>query len=340
MLQNVAKVTLAYVSDQTPGITRRRSGKGFSYRTPEGGLVRDRQTLARIRALAIPPAYEHVWICVDPDGHLQAPGREARGRKQYRYHPGWSEVRGKAKFDSLAEFGAALPLIREQVDADLRRRGLPQERVLASVVWLLQQTLIRIGNDTYARDNKSYGLTTLRQRHVQLDAGKIRLRFKGKSGKQWNLQFVDRRIVGVLRSMQELPGQHLFQYVDDDGTCRTVSSDDVNLYLRATTGAEFTSKHFRTWAGTVVAATLLGKTELPQTKAATARVLNAAVDLVAARLGNTRAVCRSAYIHPRIVEDWLEGKLAAALERAARSRSGSPEGLDADEALVLRWLTT
>lgn len=332
--------SLVYVSDEDPGITRRRAGKGFSYRAPDGSPIRERDTLDRIRALAIPPAYANVWISTHPDGHLQATGRDQRGRKQYRYHPRWAQVRGEAKFRSLAEFGAALPLVRSKVESDLRRRGLPRERVLASIVWLLEQTLIRIGNGTYARDNKSYGLTTLRSRHLLQEQRGIRLRFTGKSGKAWNLQLVDRRIIRILRSMHELPGQSLFQYIDDDGQRRTVRSDDVNLYLRETTGSDFTSKHFRTWAGTVTAANLLRATDLPASKSETTRVLNAVVDQVATRLGNTRAVCRSAYIHPLIIEDWLEGRLGTALDRVERKLRADLEGLDPSEALILSWLST
>lgn len=337
-LQAALRAQLVYVSDEAPGITRRRSGKGFSYRGPDGNPVRDPETLARIRALAIPPAYTDVWISADPEGHLQATGRDQRGRKQYRYHPRWAEVRDEAKFGSLADFGAALPAIRERIDGDLRRRGLPRERVLASIVWLLQHTLIRIGNHTYARDNKSYGLTTLRSRHVAADGTRLRFRFKGKSGKEWNLQLVDRRLVRVIRSMQELPGQNLFQYVGDDGDPHVVRSQDVNLYLRDISGADFTSKHFRTWAGTIAAANLLRAAELPDTKSAQARTLNGVIDQVASRLGNTRAVCRSSYIHPRVVEDWLAGRLSADLDRLSTEAASETRGLDEDEAVILEWL--
>jgi DNA topoisomerase-1 len=336
--QAALRAALVYVSDEAPGITRRRSGKGFSYRGPDGKPVRDPDTLARIRALAIPPAYTDVWISTDAEGHLQATGRDQRGRKQYRYHARWAEIRDEAKFGSLAAFGAALPAIRQRIDQDLKRRGLPRERVLASIVWLLQHTLIRIGNHTYARDNKSYGLTTLRSRHVADDGSRLRFKFKGKSGKEWNLQLVDRRLVRVIRSMQELSGQSLFQYVDDDGQPRTLSSQDVNLYLREIAHAEFTSKHFRTWAGTITAANLLREEIVPETKSGQARTLNMVIDQVASRLGNTRAVCRRAYIHPRVLENWLAGTLADELNRLSRSRPRATKGLDPDEALMLKWL--
>ena len=336
--QAAALASLAYSVDSSPGIMRRRKGKGFCYYAPDGRPVRDPETLQRIRSLAIPPAYDDVWISPDPNGHLQATGRDQRGRKQYRYHPRWGEIRGDAKFSSLAAFAEALPAIRCRVDADLRRRGLPRDRVLASAVWLLQNTLIRIGNHTYARDNKSYGLTTLRSRHVAVDGSRLKFRFKGKSGKEWNLQLVDRRIIRVMRSMQELPGQALFQYLDDEGQRRIIRSDDVNAYLREISGADFTSKHFRTWAGTVNAVGLLRAITLPDTKAGTARALNAAIDQVASRLGNTRAVCRSSYVHPRVIEDWLAGRLAADLDRIDSSFNEPISGLDADETLILKWL--
>lgn len=329
--------SLTYTSDDEPGIRRRRSGRGFSYRDAEGRIVRDAETLGRIRSLAIPPAYEQVWICPDPDGHIQATGRDQRGRKQYRYHARWGEVRDGAKFAGLAAFGEALPAIRRRVDADLRRHGLPRERVLASIIWLLENTLIRVGNQTYARDNSSFGLTTLRTRHVAVDGSRLRFRFKGKSGKEWNLRLVDRRIVRVIRSMQDLPGQALFQYLDEDGRRRSIGSEDVNAYLREAAGAGFTSKHFRTWAGTVAAAGLLAETPLPETRTGAARSLNAVIDQVASRLGNTRAVCRAAYIHPRVIEAWTEGTLAGGLAQAQRGRK-QVDGLAKDEAALLRWL--
>ncbi|MDQ2632441.1 MAG: DNA topoisomerase IB, partial [Pseudomonadota bacterium] len=246
------QASLVYVSDAEPGIRRKRAGKGFSFVTSSGKPVADRRTLARILSLVIPPAWTDVWICADADGHIQATGRDQRGRKQYRYHPRWSENRDEAKYSSLADFARALPKIRERIDADLRRRELPRERVVASVVWLLDNTMIRVGNAAYARDNRSFGLTTLKTRHVEVEGAKLRFAFKGKSGKEWKLKLVDRRMAKIMRSIQELPGQHLFQYINGGGVRRPVTSQDVNDYIReAGGGADFSSKHFRTWGGTV-----------------------------------------------------------------------------------------
>ena len=326
---------LVYVSDEMEGITRRKAGSGFSYRDADGKKVTDPETLSRIKQLVIPPAWTDVWICTLPEGHLQVTGRDQRGRKQYRYHEKWSEVRDGAKYSSLVEFGTTLSRIRKGIDADLRRRGVPRERVLASIVWLLDNTMIRIGNSAYAEENGSFGLTTLRSRHVDIKGAKVQFAFKGKSGQQWKLQLVDRRIARILRSIQELPGQHLFQYFDEDGERHTLSSSDVNAYLRELSGAAFTSKHFRTWGGTVRALHILARTERTESQRGRNRALNAAVDAVAMRLGNTRAVCRKCYIHPAVIAAWEEGRLAdevASLPRRVRA------GLDAPESLTLRWL--
>ena len=244
---------LRYSTDSRPGWTRHRAGRGFSYRDTDGSTIRDAETIARIRALAIPPAWTDVWICPWPNGHLQATGRDARGRKQYRYHARWRARRDTDKFDRMLAFAKALPRIRKRCDADLARRGLPREKVLAAVVRLLELTLIRVGNDEYARLNRSFGLTTLRDRHVRVERSAIRFRFRGKSGKQHEVGLRDRRLARVVRTCQELPGQELFQYVDEDGLVRDVTSDDVNDYLRQVGGGAFTAKDFRTWAGTVLA---------------------------------------------------------------------------------------
>jgi len=332
------QASLTYVSDGEPGIRRRRAGKGFSYIGPVGKTVTDEETLGRIRSLAIPPAWTDVWICADADGHIQATGRDQRGRKQYRYHPRWSEGRGELKYASLVDFARALPKIRERIDADLRRRELPRERVVASVVWLLDNTMIRVGNAAYARDNKSFGLTTLRTRHVEVEGARLRFAFKGKSGKEWKLKLVDRRMARIMRSIQELPGQHLFQYINGGGVRRAVTSQDVNDYIReAGGGGDFSSKHFRTWGGTVRALSLFSQVPLPDTKAAVARAMNIVIDEVARHLGNTRSVCRQCYIHPRVMESWASGKLADELAQAKRLRRKRP-GLDDEEAVVLRWL--
>lgn len=331
------RASLTYANDAEPGIRRRRAGAGFSYTRPGGKAVADRKTLTRIKTLSIPPAWTDVWISPDPDGHIQATGRDQRGRKQYRYHARWSECRDEVKYSSLADFARLLPKLRERVDADLRRRELPLERVAASIVWLLDNTMIRVGNAVYARDNKSFGLTTLKSRHVEVEGARLRFAFKGKSGKEWKIRLVDRRMARILRSIQELPGQLLFQYIDEDGARRPVTSQDVNAYIREATGGEFSSKHFRTWGGTVRALSLFAQLPPPETKTAVARATNIVVDEVARHLGNTRAVCRKCYIHPLVLESWAEGRLADELTEAKRLRRKRP-GLDDEEAQVLRWL--
>ena len=332
------QASLVYVSDSTAGIGRRRRGRGFAFLSESGHALRDDETLARIRSLAIPPAWTDVWICPDPEGHLQATGRDQRGRKQYKYHERWSAIRDEKKYSSLVEFARALPDIRARLDADLRRPKLPRERVIASIVWLLDNTMIRVGNAAYARDNKSFGLTTLRSRHLVVEGSRLRFRFKGKSGQEWNLRVTDRRMAKIMRGIQELPGQHLFQYIDDEGARRAVRSQDVNAYIREAAGDLFSSKHFRTWGGTVRAATLLADTQRPDTKAGRARAMNAAVDQVARHLGNTRAVSRACYIHPQVMTSWTDGRLERELEAAGKSRRKPPDGLTDEEALVLRWL--
>ncbi|MBZ9881140.1 DNA topoisomerase IB [Mesorhizobium sp. CA10] len=330
------RASLSYVSDTDPGVRRLRKGKGFSYVGPNGRKV-SAETLARIKAIVIPPAWTDVWISPDPDGHIQATGRDQRGRKQYRYHPQWTEERDGVKYSSLVAFAQSLPTLRRQIDADLRRHGLPMERVVASVVWLLDNTMIRIGNAAYARDNKSFGLTTLRDRHVEITGSSLRFAFKGKSGKEWKLKLADRRIAKVVRGAQDLPGQKLFQYLDEDGDRRPVRSEDVNRYIREASGAEFSSRHFRTWGGTIHAASLFAQTELPESQALRKRVTNSVVDKVAERLGNTRAVCRKCYIHPLVFEAWSNGRLLDEMAEANKHKRVIP-GLDEEETLVLRWL--
>lgn len=306
---------LAYVTDAEPGIRRQRSGRGFRYFTPEGGPLRDPGEQERIRRLVIPPAWRDVWICPEPHGHIQAIGRDARGRRQYRYHPRWRQLRDEAKFSRMVAFGRALSTIRARVEAALSRRGMSREKVLALVVRLLEITLIRVGNEEYARDNASFGLTTLRRRHVAVSGGELRFRFRGKSGKEHAFGIRDRRLSRIVRRCQELPGQELFRYVDDRGRKRAVGSADVNAYLRAVTGRDFTAKDFRTWAGTVRAAYALNALE-PFTSARQAkRSLARAVESVAARLGNTPAICRRCYIHPVVIESYLDGGLSSALRK-------------------------
>jgi DNA topoisomerase-1 len=335
------EAALQYVSDEAARIGRRRVGKGFSYREPNGGPVRDPKVLRRIRALAIPPAWTQVWICPDADGHIQATGRDEKGRKQYRYHPRWREARDAAKFSHMVEFARSLPRIRAQVAADLRRPGLAREKILATVVRLLETTLIRVGNDEYVKQNQSYGLTTLRSRHVTVEGGRLRFSFKGKSGRSWKLQVADRRIARVVRECQDLPGQELFQYVDADGTLRGISSGDVNRYLQEITGREVTAKDFRTWAGTVLAALALLECEQFDTKAAAKRNVTRAIQHVADRLGNTPTICRKCYVHPAVVERYLDGGLALRIKAQAPPESpGDLTGLQPEETAVLALLVS
>ncbi len=337
--EEAACAGLTYVSDEDPGIRRRRAGKGFTYRWPDGTTVTEEDTLARIRKLAIPPAYRAVWICADPDGHLQATGRDARGRKQYRYHPRWTELREGTKFGRMLDFCHALPALRRRVDDDLGRRGLPREKVLAAVVRLLETTLVRVGNESYARENSSYGLTTLRDDHAAVAGAEIRFAFKGKSGKDWNVSLRDRRLARVVRACRDVPGDELFQYVDRDGSRHAVTSGDVNGYLRAATGEDFTAKDFRTWAGTVLAAMALKEFESFDSAAAAKRNVTRAIEQVASRLGNTPGVCRKSYVHPDILDAYLDGSLLAALRREVETELREQlAGLDGEEAAVLAFL--
>ena len=337
--QSTAATGLRYATDARPGITRRRSGRGFSYRDPDGALIRDREQLARIRALAIPPAWTDVWICPWPNGHLQASGRDARGRKQYRYHPRWSERRGTDKFDRMLAFAKALPRIRERCDADLELRGLPREKVLAGIVRLLESTLIRVGNDEYARLNRSFGLTTLRDRHAAIEGISIRFRFTGKSGLRHEVGLRDRRLARLVRRCQELPGQELFQYVDEEGEVRDVASDDVNGYIREASGGDFTAKDFRTWAGTVLAYRALRALQPGDGDRAAQRNVVQAIRQTADRLGNTPAVARGSYVHPAVLEAYLDGAIPGALVEAAEDQTEPPEeATPAEEAAVIRLL--
>jgi DNA topoisomerase I len=327
---------LRYVSDEAPGISRRRVGKGFSYRLERGGPVKDAATLKRIRSLAIPPAWTQVWICPHPDGHIQATGRDQKGRKQYHYHPRWREVRDTAKYGHMLEFARALPAIRQRVQEDMRLSGLPREKVLATVVHLLEATLIRVGNEDYAKQNQSFGLTTLRNRHVSVDGADLRFAFKGKSGKVWRLSINDRRIARIVRACQDLPGQELFQYHDAEGTLHNVTSADVNAYLREIAGREVTAKDFRTWAGTVLAALALREFQRVDNKAAAKRNVKAAIERVAARLGNTPTICRKCYVHPAILDCYLDGDLALEIEGEAKAELQAELGqLPPEEAAVL-----
>jgi DNA topoisomerase-1 len=328
---------LRYVSDSQPGITRRRAGKAFSYRAPGGQTIRHRAELARIRALAIPPAWTDVWISPRPDGHLQATGRDARGRKQYRYHPDWRAVRDSAKFDRMLAFARALPGIRAQVAADQALRGLPRAKVLATVVHLLEITLSRVGNQEYLRANRSYGLTTLRDRHVAFEGARLTFEYRGKGGKLHRVSLRDRRLARIVRSCQELPGQHLFQYLDEDGVRQPIDSADVNAYLQEITGEAFTAKDFRTWAATVLASRALAALEVFETEAAAKRNLNRAIEQVAAELRNTPTICRKSYVHPEVVAAYLDGALGELL-KAEIAYEEALAGLRAEEAAVLALL--
>ncbi len=311
---------LRYVSDRAPGIRRRRRGKGFAYVLPDGTPLRDRAERRRIEKLAIPPAWTDVWICPQPNGHLQATGRDARGRKQYRYHPGWRDVRDETKFGRLIAFGEALPALRRRVEEDLGRQGLPREKVLAAVVRLLETTLLRVGNEEYARANNSFGLTTLRDRHAEVEGSTVRFAFRGKSGKDIQVDIQDRRLARVVKRCRDLPGQDLFQYVDDEGARQAVGSGDVNAYLREVTGEEFSAKDFRTWGGTVLALGALSVLGANGGAGEASRNVVQAVKEVAEQLGNRPAICRKYYIHPGVLDAYVEGVLAGAAAAAATAR--------------------
>jgi DNA topoisomerase-1 len=338
-LAHARSAGLRYVSDATPGIRRERSALGFRYRDPEGRLVRDRAQLRRISALVLPPAWEDVWICPTPDGHVQATARDARGRKQYRYHPKYRAIRDETKFGRILEFSDLLPILRDRVEKDLQLAGLPRDKVLASVVRLLEKTLIRVGNEEYARENKSYGLATMRRRHVEVSGHTLRFDFRGKSGLMHSVAVTDRRVARIVQHCQELPGQELFQYLDEDGKRQTIDAGDINDYLKRASGRDITAKDFRTWSGTMLAAFELralgpGQTE----KDARANVVKA-IDRVAQRLGNTRAVCRKYYIHPVVLESYLEGSIPPVPILPPDQKRERPSGaLRRDEMAVLAFI--
>ncbi len=327
---------LRYVCDDAPAIRRRRAGRGFVYLDPKGRRVADAAILKRIRSLVIPPAWTDVWICASSDGHIQATGRDAKGRKQYRYHTDYREAREQSKYEHLFEFAEALPTIRARVAEHMSLRGLPREKVLATVVHLLETTLIRVGNDEYARANESYGLTTLRSEHVEVEGPEIRFHFTGKSGRQWSLAMRDRRVARIIRACQELPGQDLLQYFDEDKELRSVSSGDVNAYLREITGRDITAKDFRTWAGTVLMARFLSALGQFESETKAKRAISAAVKQVAAALGNTAAVCRKSYIHPAVTGAYLGSGFV--LEARRTGGPGDMPRLGAEEAGVLSLL--
>ncbi len=330
---------LRYVHDRAPGIRRVPSGKGFRYLTPEGKPLHDRETLARIQSLAIPPAWTNVWICPVANGHLQATGFDNRGRKQYRYHPRWRAVRDETKYHRTIAFGRALPRIRKRVARDLKRTGLPRAKVLATIVRLLETTLIRVGNEEYARSNHSYGLTTLRDQHAHFAGSTVEFSFRGKSGVRHTVDVHDRRLARIVRECRDLPGQELFQYVDEEGNQHAIDSADVNEYLHEIAGEEFTAKDFRTWAGTVLAARALQEFRAFDSKAQAKRNLVAAIESVASRLGNTTAVCRKCYVHPAIFDAYLDGSLLQLLSRRVADELRKSLGdLPPEEAAVLAFL--
>lgn len=296
---------LSYSSDSDPGIQRIKRGRGFTYQMPDGSPPAE-EYMERIRNLAIPPAYRDVWICLDPQGHLQATGRDSRGRKQYRYHPKWSEAQAESKFEHMVEFGQALPCIRERIKSDLRTRGLNRNRVIAAVIALLEKSLIRIGNREYARENQTYGLTTILNEHAEVNTTSVHFEFIGKSGKKWEVDVRDRQLAGIVRQLQELPGQHLFGYVGEDGSPHHITSSDVNEYLREISPFPITAKDFRTWAATREAFSALCECEGARQLRDRKRVIKEVVAQVSDVLGNTPAVCRSSYIHPRVLETAIE----------------------------------
>ena len=337
-VESARAVGLRYVSDRDPGIRRIRSGSGFAYVGPRKNRIRDSEVLGRIRSLAIPPAWEDVWICPLSEGHIQATGRDQRGRKQYRYHPRWREVRDESKYGRMIAFAKVLPVIRRRVARDMRRPGLSREKVLATVVNLLETTLIRVGNQEYARANRSFGLTTLRDQHASISGSKLRFQFRGKTGKRYVVDVSDARLARIVKRCQDLPGYRLFQYVDEAGRRVSIDSSDVNEYLRRIAGNDFTAKDFRTWAGTVLAAMALQEFERFDSKAQAKRNVLRAIESVASKLGNTPAICRKCYVHPVILETYLEAPrslLQAMKQRTEEALSKSLPELRPEEAAVV-----
>jgi DNA topoisomerase-1 len=330
---------LRYVLDDRPGIRREPDKDGFRYLDARGESIDDEASLKRIKSLAIPPAWTEVWICPQANGHLQATGRDARGRKQYRYHPKWREVRDEVKYERMIKFGKALPGIRKEVDRALGLPGLPREKVLATIVYLLEATMMRIGNDEYARENKSYGLTTLRNRHVKIDGSEVEFRFRGKSGVYHNVKVNDRRLARIIQRSRELPGQDLFEYLDENKEPHTVNSSDVNDYLREITGEDYTAKDFRTWSGTVLAAIALQEFEKFDSEAQAKKNIVRAIETVAEKLGNTPSVCRKCYVHPAVLDSYMDGTMVEGLlARAEQKLAEDLQDLQPEEAAVLAML--
>ncbi len=337
-IESAKEAGLRYVNDTKPGIRRERVDDDFRYFDPKGKEITDPKILDRIKSLGIPPAYTDVWICPNANGHIQATGRDAKGRKQYRYHPRWREVRDETKFARMLAFGDALPLIREQTDKHLTLPGMPREKVLATVVRLLETTLIRVGNDEYAKTNKSYGLTTMRDKHVDISGATVRFEFRGKSGKSHSISVKDRRLAQIVKRSREIPGYELFQYLDENGQRVDVTSDDVNAYLREITGQEFTAKDFRTWAGTVIAALALQSSAPFEKETEAKKNIVEAIKNVAERLGNTPAIARKSYIHPAILDAYLEGTMIDTLEQRLEQEQHAPPPLRDEERAVMELL--
>ena len=332
---------LRYVSDEAPGIARVPNGREFRYLDAKGEALDDEATLARIRALVIPPAWTDVWICKYDNGHLQATGRDACQRKQYRYHARWRKLRDEVKYERMISFGKALPEIRKQIDTDLKMPGLPREKVLATIVYLLQATMMRIGNEEYARTNKSFGLTTLRVRHVRIDGSAVQFRFFGKSGVFHDVTVADKRMARIIQRIRDLPGQELFQYVDDDGAPHAIDSADVNEYLRIITGEDYTAKDFRTWSGTVLAALALREFEKFNSETQARKNIVRAIETVAEKLGNTPSICRKCYVHPAVIESYLDGTILEALRvRTEQELVEDLHALQPEEAAVVAMLQT
>ena len=330
---------LRYVSDEQPGYSRKRKGDDFQFFDTDGKLIRDETRVLRIRRLAIPPAYEDVWICPSANGHIQATGRDVRGRKQYRYHERWREARDENKYDRMLVFAQALPKIRRRVNKDMGLRDLPRNKVLATIVQLLGRTFIRIGNEEYARENKSFGLTTMRNRHVDVKGSKLTFTFRGKSGVDHEIDVSDRRLANIIRKLQDLPGQDIFQYEDEAGEVHNVTSQDVNDYLQEITGEEFTAKDFRTWAGTVLAAMALSAQGPIENEAQAKKNIKDAITAVSKILGNTPTVCRKCYVHPVVLESYLDGDMIEGLrQKTEAALSESLEDLRAEEAAVMSFL--
>ena len=330
---------LRYVRDDQPGIERKGSVKHFRYFRPDGTRVRDAETLRRIRSLAIPPAWTQVWICPIPNGHLQTTGRDSKGRKQYRYHPQWRALRDEVKYDRMILFGRTLARIRARVEEDLKQSGLPRNKVLATVIRLLETTLIRIGGEEYARENGSFGLTTMRNRHVNVEGPAVHFRFRGKSGIFHSIRVDDRRLARIVHRCQELPGQELFQYLDEEGNPHPIDSSDVNAYLQEIAGEEFTAKDFRTWAGTVLAAQTLQEFESFTSETQAKHNIVSAIEAVSKRLGNTKAVCRKCYVHPEVINAYLDGSLLETLrQQVDQELAESLAELPPEEAAVLALL--